>query len=67
MTKNKNQYDCGYCYENSDFTQNVTMDEMIDISLVHMKEMFGDNPDFKPDEALKNMQSFFPNLKRWKV
>jgi hypothetical protein len=41
------------------------MEEMISISLEHMKEMFKDNPDFKEEEALTNMNSFFPKLKRW--
>lgn len=57
---------CCYCYKNGVFTQDCTMDEMIEISLRHMKELFKDNPDFGKKEALNKMQSFFPQLKRWK-
>ena len=41
------------------------MDEMIEISLRHMKELFKDSPDFDEQVALENMKSFFPKLKRW--
>ena len=61
----KNNDYCVYCYKDGEFTHEATMDEMIQISLHHMKEMFKDSPDFNEDEALKNMQGFFPKLKRW--
>lgn len=57
---------CIYCYKDGSFTQEVNMDEMIDISFGFMKEMHKDNPDFNEKEALENMKSFFPQLKRWK-
>jgi len=41
------------------------MDEMIEISLKHMKEMFKGDPNFNEKEALDNMKVFFPKLKRW--
>ena len=56
---------CIYCYQNGEFTQDVTMTEMMEISLTHMKKLFGDTPGFDETEAIKNMQSFFPGLKRW--
>jgi uncharacterized glyoxalase superfamily protein PhnB len=56
---------CVYCYTDGAFTQNVTMDEMIEISLKHMKEMFKDDPNFNEKDALDNMKVFFPKLKRW--
>ena len=61
----KNSDYCIYCYRDGVFTQDVTMDEMTEISLQHMKEMFKDNPDFDEQVALDNMKSFFPRLKRW--
>jgi methionyl-tRNA synthetase len=61
----KNNDYCIYCYKNGNFTENVSMDEMIEISLRHMKELFKDNPDFDEKAALDNMKSFFPKLKRW--
>jgi len=61
----KNQDYCIYCYKDGKFTQDVTMEEMIDISLKHMKELFKDDPSFNEQGALDNMNSFFPKLKRW--
>jgi len=62
----KNDDYCIYCYKDGTFTADCTMDEMINISLKHMKELFKDNPSFNEQEALDNMNSFFPKLKRWK-
>lgn len=56
---------CIYCYKSGNFTQDVSMTEMIDISLKHMKELFKNDPNFNEEDALKNMKNFFPNLKRW--
>ncbi|MBP9483673.1 MAG: zinc ribbon domain-containing protein [Negativicutes bacterium] len=61
----KNTDYCIYCYKEGNFTEDVTMDEMIEISLKHMKEFFKDDPSFKEEEALANMKEFFPKLKRW--
>ena len=58
---------CVYCYKAGDFTQDVSMEEMIEISLKHMREMFKDDPNFSERDALKNMREFFPKLKRWAV
>lgn len=65
--QSKNEDYCIYCYKDGAFTQDVTMDGMIDISLAHMKEMFGSDPSFSAEDALKNMRSFFPELKRWQA
>ena len=62
----KNNDYCIYCFKDGNFTQNVSMEEMIDISLYHMKEMFKNDPSFNEQEALGKMKSFFPGLKRWK-
>ena len=63
----KNQDYCVYCYKDGAFTVDVTMDEMIDISLNHMRELFKDDTSFNEQEALDKMKSFFPKLKRWKA
>ncbi len=55
---------CKYCYDNGAFTQNCTMDEMIEICVPHMAS--GDS-GMKEDEARKMMKEFFPTLKRWKA
>ena len=57
---------CIYCYQNGAFTQDVSMDEMIAISLGHMRELFQNDADFNEENALSNMQAFFPKLKRWR-
>ncbi len=57
---------CIYCYKDGVFTKNCTMEEMISISLEHMKEIFKDHPGFNEQKALDHMKSFFPTLKRWK-
>lgn len=61
----KNEDYCVYCFKDGSFTQDVTMQEMIDISLTHMKEMFKNDPKFNEKEAVDNRNSFFPKLKRW--
>ena len=61
-----NEEYCIYCYKYGLFTEDVTMQEMIDISLKHMKELYADKPDFDEKEALAMMKEFFPELKRWK-
>ena len=61
----KNNDYCVYCYKDGAYLQDVSMEEMIDISLKHMKELFKDAPGFSEQDALDKMNSFFPNLKRW--
>ena len=63
----KNRDYCIYCYKDGAFTVDVTMEEMIDISLTHMKKIFKDDPNFNEQEAVDKMNSFFPELKRWKT
>jgi hypothetical protein len=59
----KNGEYCKYCYENGEFTQKCTMDEMIEFCVPHMA---AGNPGMSEDDARKSMRQFFPNLKRWK-
>ena len=61
----KNNDYCIYCYKDGTFTQDVTMNEMIEISLRHMKELFKSDSALDEKAALDNMNSFFPQLKRW--
>lgn len=63
----KNKDYCIYCYKEGNFTQDVTMSGMIEISLNHMKELFKDDPNFNEQDAFNNMQDFFPKLKRWSI
>lgn len=56
----KNQDYCKYCYENGAFTQDVTMEQMIDFCTPMMVE--AGTPEA---EARRMMQEYFPSLKRW--
>lgn len=56
---------CIYCYENGEFTSDMTMDEMIDFCFEKVKEYGKQEPDFNEEESLNQMKTFFPQLKRW--
>ncbi|NDV45753.1 transcriptional regulator [Paludibacter sp. 221] len=62
-----NQEYCVYCYKNGAFTQDITMNEMIEHNLNYLDE-FNKNSDtkFSKEEARKEMREYFPTLKRWK-
>ena len=63
----KNEEYCSYCYRDGAFTENCTMDEMIDHSLQFLDEVNKDmeHPSTK-EEARAEMQKLFPMLKRWR-
>jgi hypothetical protein len=60
---NKNGDYCKYCFENGAFTQNCTMNEMIEICVPHMATPESGTSE---DEAVKLMNEYLPTLKRWK-
>jgi len=60
----KNGDYCKYCFENGKFTQECTMNEMIEFCVPHMASA---NSGMSEDEAKKMMLEFFPSLKRWKA
>lgn len=63
----KNEDYCTYCFKDGKFTQNVTMDEMIDVCLEHLDEFNKDSEKkVTADEAKTMMKEYFPTLKRWK-
>lgn len=58
---------CIYCYKNSEFVGDMTMDEMIEHNLKFLDEFNKDSDKkFSKDEARAEMKKFFPTLKRWK-
>ena len=59
-TKSKDY--CSYCYQNGEFTADITMEEMINFCVPKMVE----NTEFSEEEARKTMEEMFPKLKRWK-
>ncbi len=58
----KNEEYCTYCYKNGEFTNEMTMKEMIEFCIPHMVQ---GNPNMSEQEARERMQQFFPTLKRW--
>ena len=63
----KNSDYCVYCFEKGKFTSDCTMDEMIEISVKHMKKSGILEQQSKTEQEARDfMHSFFPNLKRWK-
>lgn len=59
---------CSYCYKDGAFTEEVTMDEMIEHCLVYLEEFNKDSDkEFTKEEAREQMKQYFPNLKRWKA
>jgi len=55
---------CTYCFKDGVFTQDCTMDGMVEICVPHV---VSSNPGMSEDEARKMMRQYFPTLKRWKV
>lgn len=58
---------CAYCYNEGEFTDDLSMDEMIEQCL----DMFGDFDDeiennAEREEAKEKFKEHFPKLKRWK-
>ncbi len=57
---------CTYCFQEGAFTQDLTMDEMIEHCLKFLDE-FNKDADkvYTIDEARAGMKIHFPTLKRW--
>ena len=63
----KNEDYCTYCYKDGKFTQDCTMDEMIEFCAQFVDEVNKNMP--KPmtrDEYKDMMRQYFPMLKWWK-
>lgn len=62
----KSQEYCMYCYEDGEFAQEMTMEEMIDHCLQYLDDFNQDtNQKLTKEEAKQEMMKFFPTLKRW--
>lgn len=58
---------CHYCYQDGNFTQDVTMDMMIEQCAQFLDEYNKDAPQkLTREEAIAQMREYFPQLKRWK-
>lgn len=63
----KNDDYCMYCYQNGKFTNDCTMDEMIDFCAQFVDEVNKNMPKPMTKEEYKDMmRQYFPMLKRWK-
>lgn len=60
----RNEEYCCYCYKEGKFTDDLTMEDMIQFNLKFNEE--NGNPFGTQEEARKMMESWFPTLKRWK-
>lgn len=58
---------CTYCFQDGNFTQQLTMNEMINHCAQFVDE-FNKSSEKKlsKDEAIAQMKEYFPHLKRWK-
>jgi len=63
---NKNEEYCAYCYKDGSFTQDCTMEEMIQNCAQFVAEFNKDSDiQYTKEEAVSQMKEFFPKLKRW--
>ena len=63
----KNEDYCMYCYQNGKFTNDCTMDEMIEFCAQFVDEVNQNMPKPMTKEEYKDMmRQYFPMLKRWK-
>ena len=62
----KNEDHCMYCYKDGKFTNDCTMDEMIEHCSQFIDEVNKQMPKPMTKEEYKDMmRGFFPMLKRW--
>ncbi len=63
----KNSDYCIYCYKDGKFTQDFTMDEMIEHCAQFVNEVNKGLPQpITKEEYIGQMKMYFPNLKRWR-
>ena len=57
---------CKYCFADGHFTQDCTMDEMIEVCVQFLDE-FNKNTglNLTADEYREQLRQYFPTLKRW--
>ena len=64
--RSKNDDYCMYCYQNGKFTNDCTMDEMIEFCAQFVDEVNKNMPKPMTKEEYKDMmRQYFPMLKRW--
>ena len=62
-----NEEYCIYCYKGGKFTQDFTMEEMVDFCVKFVDQMnAASGTNYTPEQARELMMQYFPSLKRWK-
>lgn len=62
-----NEEYCCYCYKDGKFTQDITMDEMIEHCAQFLDDFNKDSgSNLTREQAIAGMKEYFPSLKRWK-
>jgi len=63
----KNEDYCMYCYKDGKFTNDCTMDEMIEFCAQYVDEVNKNiSKPMTKEEYKQMMRQYFPMLKRWK-
>lgn len=58
---------CVYCYRDGQFTQNFTMNQMVEFCLQYLDQMNAQTGwNLTPVQAKEQMLHHFPHMKRWK-
>lgn len=66
--QSKSQEYCTYCFKDGAFTQEMTMDEMINLNLQYVDEWNkGSDKKYTAEEIKQQLEQFLPTLKRWKT
>lgn len=63
----RNEDFCAYCYKEGRFTQDFTMSQMIEFCAQFTDQINKEAGwNLTPEQAKRQMRSYFPHLKRWK-
>lgn len=66
--ESRNEDYCVYCYAFGEFTEDMTMDEMIEHCADLIEEYNKNAPEkVTREESIARMREIFPELKRWKA
>lgn len=64
--QSKNDECCTYCFKNGEFTEDITMDEMIEHCVQYLDDFNKDTEQkLTKEQAISQMKEYFPTLKRW--
>ncbi|MBK5721927.1 zinc ribbon domain-containing protein [Dysgonomonas sp. Marseille-P4677] len=64
--QSRNDDYCHFCFADGKFTQDLTMDQMIEHCAGFVEEFNKDSEvKYTKEEAIVQMKAYFPKLKRW--